>query len=216
MSFLLLVSSLIASLTGAPADIRPAQETTTEPPLSALLQCRSEPSPLIRLDCYDRLLDKVDNIAVIPLEKTGPAWRQAMEQEMKRTDHSTGFITTQSEGIPTRVILTTPAIGVLPPRPVLMLSCIDNITRIQVALAKPQDSGTVMISTDITQFSADWFLRENGYLLESSRGLPGIEQLKRLMTGHTLTIKTGNGSQITFNISQLEQAVKPLRTACRW
>ncbi|WP_445495998.1 type VI secretion system-associated protein VasI [Photorhabdus sp. SF281] len=215
MSFWLLVSSLIASLTGT-ADIQPAQETTTEPPQSALLQCRSEPSPLIRLDCYDRLLDKVDNITVIPLEKTGPAWRQAMEQEMKRTDHSTGFITTQSTGIPTRVILTTPAIGALPPRPVLMLSCIDNITRIQVALAKPQDSGTVMISTDITQFSADWFLRENGYLLESSRGLPGIEQLKRLMTGHTLTIKTDSGSQITFNISQLEQAVKPLRTACRW
>ncbi|MBS9434330.1 type VI secretion-associated protein [Photorhabdus luminescens] len=215
MSFLLMVSSLIASLTGKP-DIQPDQETTTAPSLPALLQCRAEPSPLVRLDCYDRLLDKVDNIAVIPLEKTGPVWRQAMEQEMKRTDHSTGFITTQSESIPTRVILTTPAIGVPPPRPVLMLSCIDSITRIQIALAKPQDSGTVMISTEITQFSADWFLRENGYLLESSRGLPGIEELKRLMTGKTLTIKTGNGNRMTFNISQLEQAVKPLRSACRW
>ncbi|MER2474974.1 type VI secretion system-associated protein VasI [Photorhabdus laumondii] len=215
MSFLLLVSSLIASLTGTP-DTQPDQETPTAPSLPALLQCRAEPSPLVRLDCYDRLLDKVDNIAVIPLEKTGPVWRQAMEQEMKRTDHSTGFITTQSESIPTRVILTTPAIGVPPPRPVLMLSCIDSITRIQIALAKPQDSGTVMISTEITQFSADWFLRENGYLLESSRGLPGIEELKRLMTGKTLTIKTGNGNRMTFNISQLEQAVKPLRSACRW
>ncbi|MDB6375241.1 type VI secretion system-associated protein TagO, partial [Photorhabdus bodei] len=56
----------------------------------------------------------------------------------------------------------------------------------------------------------------NGYLLESSRGLPGIEELKRLMTGKTLTIKTGNGNRMTFNISQLEQAVKPLRSACRW
>ncbi|NRN29955.1 MULTISPECIES: type VI secretion system-associated protein VasI [Photorhabdus] len=215
MSFFLLVSSLIASLTGTP-EIQPAQETTTGPSLPALLQCRSEPSPLIRLDCYDRLLDKVDSAVVIPLEKTGPAWRQAMEQEMKRTDHSTGFITTQSKGIPTRVILTTPALGVPPPRPVLVLSCIDSITRIQVALTTPQDSGTVMISTDVTQFSADWFLRENGYLLESSRGLPGIETLKRLMTGDTLTIKTSNGNRMTFNISQLEQAVKPLRSACRW
>ncbi|AWK40333.1 type VI secretion system-associated protein TagO [Photorhabdus laumondii subsp. laumondii] len=215
MNFLLLVSSLIASLTGTP-DTQPDQETPTAPSLPALLQCRAEPSPLVRVDCYDRLLDKVDNIAVIPLEKTGPVWRQAMEQEMKRTDHSTGFITTQSDSLPTRVILTTPAIGVPPPRPVLMLSCIDNITRIQIALAKPQDSGTVMMSTEITQFSADWFLRENGYLLESSRGLPGIEELKRLMTGKTLTIKTGNGNRMTFNISQLEQAVKPLRSACRW
>ncbi|MCW7763857.1 type VI secretion system-associated protein VasI [Photorhabdus luminescens] len=215
MSLLLLVSSLIASLTGKP-DIQPAQETTTAPSLPALLQCRAESSPLVRLDCYDHLLDKLDNIAVIPLEKTGPVWKQAMEQEMKRTDHSTGFITTQSESIPTRVILTTPAIGVPPPRPVLMLSCIDNITRIQIALAKPQDNGTVMISTEISQFSADWFLRENGYLLESSRGLPGIEELKRLMTGKTLTIKTSNGNRMTFNISQLEQAVKPLRSACRW
>ncbi len=79
-----------------------------------------------------------------------------------------------------------------PPRPVLMLSCIDNITRMQIILPNKQDAGSVMVSTDRTQFTAEWFLRENGYVLESSRGLPGIDEIKRLLNGEKLTLKLTN------------------------
>lgn len=42
---------------------------------------------------------------------------------------------------------------------------------------------------DKTRLDAQWFLRENGYLLESSRGLAGIDEIKRLMSAETLTIE---------------------------
>ncbi|MGJ0630338.1 type VI secretion system-associated protein TagO [Xenorhabdus bovienii] len=45
------------------------------------------------------------------MENMGLVWRQAMEQEMKRTDYSTGFIVTQGENGEAPVILTTPAVG---------------------------------------------------------------------------------------------------------
>ncbi|MDE9462125.1 type VI secretion system-associated protein VasI [Xenorhabdus bovienii] len=221
MNIVLIISSLLASLTGDPKlanlvepkeVVAPKEEYTDE-----MQKCRFEPSPLVRLACYDRTVNNLKfNALQIPMENMGLVWRQAMEQEMKRTDYSTGFIVTQGENGEAPVILTTPAVGVPPPRPVLMLSCIDRITRLQVALPKPMGSGTVTVATDKTQFKTEWFLREHGYLWESSRGLSGIEEIKRLMNSDQMTITARTGSPITFNISQLEQAAKPLRDACRW
>ncbi|KLU15058.1 MULTISPECIES: type VI secretion system-associated protein VasI [Xenorhabdus] len=222
MNIVLIISSLLASLTGNPkfaevAELKDVVAVKEEQNLDELHKCRFEPSPLIRLACYDRALNNLKFKTVkIPIENMGHLWRQAMEQEMKRTDYSTSFIVTQGENGAAPIILTTPAIGVAPPRPVLMLSCIDSITRLQVALPKPVESGVVTVATDRTEYRTEWFVREQGYLWESSRGLPGIEEIKRLMNSDRMSITGSNGSQITFNISQLEQAAKPLRAACRW
>ncbi|MEQ1966230.1 type VI secretion system-associated protein VasI [Xenorhabdus nematophila] len=223
MNIVLIISSLLASLAGnltlsEGAGLTEAVAVVKEEQnLDELQKCRFEPSPLIRLACYDRALDNFKFKTVhIPIENMGPSWRKAMEQEMKRTDYSTSFIVTQGENDATPIILTTPAIGVPPPRPVLMLSCIDSITRLQVALPKEVESGTVTITTDKAQYRTEWFVREHGYVWEASRGLPGIEEIKRLMGSDRMSITGSNGNQITFNISQLEQAAKPLRAACRW
>lgn len=198
-------------------------ESTPEEQVKAFSQCRSEPSPLIRLECYDKAWGTVEQ-ATPPQEvakNRGKNWLRATEQEKQRTEHSTGFLvkTSGTENNPT-VILTTPALGRQPPRPVLMLSCIDNITRMQIALPSQikESDIAVTLQTEKTEFKSDWFLRESGYLLESSRGLPGIAEIQRLFGAETLTIKSDlsalNG--LTFNISQLSQEIKPLRTACHW
>ncbi|MFC0228523.1 type VI secretion system-associated protein VasI [Serratia aquatilis] len=185
--------------------------------LARVMACRSEASPLVRLDCYDNALVEATGEKVA-LTTGGPAWQRAMAQEKERTDHSTTFLVSAGEGENPTVVLTTPALGMPPPRPVLMLSCIDNITRLQVALVSPQKEGEVTLIADKVRFDAHWFLRENGYLLESSRGLAGIDEIKRLMSAQTLTIvgSTGGFPRLTFNISQLTQELKPLRNACHW
>lgn len=185
--------------------------------LALVMSCRSENSPLLRLDCYDNALSASSN----PnggQQQAGPAWQRAMAQEKGRSDHSTAFLISEGQGSNPQVVLTTPALGMPPPRPVLMLSCIDNITRLQVALVGPQKDGAVTLTADSDRFNVQWFLRENGYLLESSRGLAGIDEIKRLMSAQTLTIDGTNGgiSRLTFNISQLTTALKPLRNACHW
>jgi type VI secretion system protein VasI len=75
--------------------------------------------------------------ALVKARYDGEAWTRALEQEKQRMDNSTGLLITRTEGERPTVIITTPAIGSLPPRPVLMFSCVDNITRMQVALAVP-------------------------------------------------------------------------------
>ncbi|MGG4610584.1 type VI secretion system-associated protein VasI [Providencia sp. Me31A] len=183
-----------------------------------LTQCRLESSQLIRLDCYDKIvLSTASEPNSLPdIAQMGKTWRQAYEHEMKRVENTAGFLVSVPEDGEYPVIMTIPAIGFQPPRPVLMLSCIDNITRMQIILPNKQDAGSVMVSTDKTQFTAEWFLRENGYVLESSRGLPGIDEIKRLLSGEKLTLKLTNNEKLTFNISGISQEIKPLRAACRW
>lgn len=193
--------------------------------LNAMSACRTEPAALERLDCYDRILSPVPAQgfagALVKARYDGESWTRALAQERQRTDNSTGLLITRTEGERPTVIITTPAIGNLPPRPVLMFSCVDNITRMQVALASPRRENdiSVVLGTDRSQFRSRWFVRENGSLLEASRGLSGIDEIKQLFGAKTLTLDTGTGSaagKLTFNIDGLAQTITPLREACHW
>lgn len=199
-------------------------ETNAQATLSAMVACRREPAALERLDCYDHILAPEQpsfDGALVKARYEGEAWKRAFAQEKQRTDNSTTLMMTQNSGERPTVIITTPAIGNVPPRPVLMFSCVDNITRMQVALTHtitPSDIA-VTLTTDVRQIQSRWFIRENGTLLESSRGLSGIDEIKQLFGAKTLTIDTGTESaarKLTFNIDGLAKTIVPLRDACHW
>nr|WP_249414561.1 type VI secretion system-associated protein TagO [Citrobacter freundii] len=59
-----------------------------------------------------------------------------------------------------------------------MFSCVDNITRMQVALSasRQEHDIPVTLKTESGQFRSRWFVRENGYLLEASRGLQAFNK----------------------------------------
>ncbi|STM20743.1 type VI secretion-associated protein [Escherichia coli] len=62
-------------------------------------------------------------------------------------------------------------------------------------------------------------MRENGTLLESSRGLSGIDEIKQLFGAKRWTVDTGADNaagKLTFNIDGLARAIAPLRDACHW
>nr|WP_314265989.1 type VI secretion system-associated protein VasI [uncultured Moellerella sp.] len=207
------LTSLFISSAGQADEVESAESQIQQ----VLEQCRLESSPLVRLDCYDKLGSATDAEAIqAEVEEMGVIWQQARDHEAKRDDNSANFITTQSANGGYPVIMTTPAIGAQSPRPILMISCIDNITRMQLVLSSVQEAGAITLTSDQIEYSADWFLRENGYVLESSRGIPGIEEIKRLLSGNRLTIKLANDQRLSFNISQLAEDIKPLRAACHW
>ena len=190
--------------------------------LKVMEQCRQEKSPLERLDCYDRAWG--ENVSR-EQDKTmgGVAWNRAMEQENTRTNNSVSLLTktyNSDESNNQTIIITTPALGHKNPRPVLMFSCIDNITRLQIALLNPSDKRDTLVdvSTDKVKFETRWFFRENGFLLEASRGLEGISEIQRLFKSNVFKIKSSsqNINGLTFNIQNLEQEIKSLRTACHW
>ncbi|EAA3691160.1 type VI secretion system-associated protein TagO [Salmonella enterica] len=192
--------------------------------LEAMSACRKEPAALERLDCYDRILAPQSDSgfagALVKARYDGEARKRAFEQEAQRADNSTALLLTRTEGEHPTVVITTPAIGSLPPRPVLMFSCVDNITRMQVALSasRQEHDIPVTLKTESGAFRSRWFVRENGFLLEASRGLSGIDEIKQLFGARTLTLETGNGGagQLIFNIDGLAQTLAPLREACHW
>ncbi|WP_047976756.1 type VI secretion system-associated protein VasI [Muribacter muris] len=187
--------------------------------LKRLAQCRQTQSSLERLDCYDSAWQDSTPHA-IPAGQRSASWLRATEQEKGRETHSTQFITKESsvEDIP-QVVLTTPALGIAPPRPILMLSCIDNITRLQLILHRPIAGRELPISieTDKTRFQSRWFSRDSGYILEASRGLQGIREIQQLFGATQMTIKLQSGEpRWTFNIQNIEQDIKSFRQACHW
>ncbi|WP_054179710.1 type VI secretion system-associated protein VasI [Trabulsiella odontotermitis] len=227
IAFLLLMSGLLAVTSPSPFSSvnlplsATAANSHDAAVLSAAMLCRSESSPLLRLDCYDSAFsDDPPQTQDLPVPKGGIAWQRAMTQEKTRDDHTTAFIVTNSGGDNPQVILTTPAIGETPPRPVLMFSCVDNITRLQIAVAAPLRSGegNVSLKTDRNQYDVNWFIRENGYLLDASRGLAGIEEIKQLFGSESVTVSLSGRSSphLIFNIEGLAQEIEPLRKACHW
>ncbi|MFH5071323.1 type VI secretion system-associated protein VasI [Enterobacter cloacae complex sp. 2024EL-00215] len=211
----------------AAAATAPGSQTadSAQATLNAMSACRKEPAALERLDCYDRILapEQPEDFtrALAKARYQGEAWTRAFAQEKQRADNSTTLMITESPGERPTVIITTPAIGNIPPRPVLMFSCVDNITRMQVALthARTENDLDVVLSADNRQLHSHWFIRENGYLLEASRGLSGIDEIKQLFGAKTLTVDTGTDSavgKLTFNIDGLAKTIAPLRDACHW
>lgn len=232
-----LLAGLLAGLSAraATANLSPASGSAmtgvtaisqdTQATLQAMQTCRQEPAALERLDCYDRLLSPLTpdglNGALVKADLVGESWTRATAQEKHRQGNTTELLVMQTSGERPTVIITTPAIGHIPPRPVLMFSCMDNITRMQVALAKALDTHDIAVTlkADSRTFRSRWFVRENGILLESSRGLSGIDEIKQLFGAKTLTVDTGAGNadeKLTFNIDGLAQTIEPLRDACHW
>lgn len=190
--------------------------------IQQLQECKNIPAALERLSCYDSLLPseiKVTNNKA-SIKAGGVAWNRAIEQEQNRNSSSTEFLTTLTEGHNPTILITTPALGYSAPRPILMFSCIDNITRLQVALPKPIKLGSVdvRLEADNNSFNSVWFVREDGFLLEASRGLSGIQEIQKLFGSRLLKIKpaTAELNQLTFNIENLATEIEPLKKACHW
>lgn len=198
-----------------------ANESIRATVLQSIQQCREIPSVFERLTCYDQIETGEKNTALSTSRVKGEAWNRAQAQEKTRDTQNLQFILTQTDLPNPRVILTTPALGYPNSRPILMLSCIDNITRLQIAL--PQSIGKqpnifVRLNTERHQFSSQWFVREEGFLLEASRGLEGIKEIQQLFHTTRLKIQFENNelNDLVFNIEQLEEDIKPLRTTCHW
>ena len=198
-----------------------ANESISTTVLQAMQQCRAISSVFERLSCYDHIETGDKMTALSTSEVKGEAWNRAQTQEKTRETQNLQFILTQTEPPNSRVILTTPALGYPNSRPILMLSCIDNITRLQIALPTSigkQSNIAVRLNTERHQFSSQWFVREEGFLLEASRGLEGIKEIQQLFHATRLKIQLENNefNDFVFNIEQLEAEIKPLRAACHW
>ncbi|MGL6529451.1 type VI secretion system-associated protein VasI [Aeromonas hydrophila] len=174
--------------------------------------CRQEPSPLVRLACYDA----IGNGAASTAEGAAPksaAWQAIWAQEQARTPASAPFLLQSDAGSGSET-LTRPALR----GATLAIGCVDSITHIRLRLDSPWSGEKVQVELDgqPSAGSQSWFIRDQGLLLEYGRGLPAIEELKRWQGHRELQVRADNGALLRVDLSGLKEALAPLRQQCRW
>ncbi|ATL99641.1 type VI secretion system-associated protein TagO [Aeromonas sp. CA23] len=182
--------------------------------------CRREPSPLIRLACYDAIGNGLTQTSEGGATKSA-AWQAIWAQEQARTPDSPPFLLQRDEGRDSET-LTRPALR----GATLAIGCVDSITHIRLRLDSPWAGEKVLVELDgqPSAGSQSWFIRDQGLLLEYGRGLPAIEELKRWIGHRELQVRADNGTQaraangvmLRVDLSGLKEALAPLRQQCRW
>lgn len=192
------------------------QADESEDILEQARQCSQEGSRLDRLGCYDDLFlveqrASSDNVALPPL------WHSVISQEQGRDVNDFG-LKVSAQG--SEVLMTVPARGTTPPRPILVLACEKMITRFQVHLPNALDTARVSlrVAADGQDVSQQWRVRDNGHVVSGGRGLPAIETLRQLLSANELVLSSDAAALdgLRFDVSGLRQQIQPLRSACRW
>lgn len=186
-------------------------------PLEDARGCTSEPRRLERLACFDQVFgtpvaEPVPG-RIAPDAHRSERWRQAFAQAgangqddvvYRDTTHAAGHL------------VTVPALGVQPPRPLLTLQCQNNITELTLMLPSPLSAERVAVG--FGRERAVWRVRDNGYVLSGGRGLPAIRTVQQWATGSDLRIDSAESeiNGLVFDLSGFADAIRPLRKACGW
>ena len=190
-------------------------------------KCIQITSRIDRLACFDALFPPLQSKPVNPSlhfwknKFTSLQLTRAKENEQKR-DSETGFIFTQSDTVvegKADIWATSIALGTTPPRPILMLSCISDISRVELFLPHPitQQKMTVTIKgkRNVTQ---QWVTDASGTIIRSGRGLVAIEGMLAMLHNRKFELLSDNQAVngLTFDTDQLKEKIKPMRKTCGW
>ncbi len=200
--------------------------------VNAPTECTQIKSSLNRLACFDSFFKTPIHL---PGERNTTSFRAdyhpeilriAQRIEAGRPSETAGLLMQRSidheASNQKRIILSAPAIGAYPPRPLLIISCINNITRLQIGFEKPlaENSAPVTLNLDAMSIGGDylWRVIESGKIVDAGRGISSIKILKKISKYQRLMIQSDTYllDGLTFDISGLNQALPELRKACHW
>lgn len=177
--------------------------------------CAEEPSRLDRLSCYDDVFKPT--LTATNDSELSDLWYAIERQEAERDTQALGLMVEQ---VGDDVLMSVPALGTTPPRPVMVMACEKAITRFQLHMPEPVNAARVdlQLSTNTGSIQQQWRVRDDGHVLNGGRGLPAIETLRQLLNANEVTLASDvavlNG--LRFDITGLRQAIQPMREACRW
>ncbi len=183
--------------------------------------CSRIVSNVERLACFDESAGTPAHLVAVHWsapEQDSPTVRRVLTREAGRnSDDLTFRLTREDEGL----TISAPAVASAVPHPYLVISCLQNISRLQLIAAQPVDAGRVAMrllgergATALTP----WQVTENGQVLDAGRGLPGIEQIKQLIGAHRIQVQSDNPSidGLVFDAQGLDPLIDEARKLCRW
>lgn len=120
-----------------------------------------------------------------------------------------------------RVMISAPAQAAGPPT-YLAISCLSNISRLQLVAEQPFERNQISIRLHIDErplsAARRWRVLDEGNVVDAGRGLVAIEQLRPFVAGAQLRVESDyaplNG--LTFNATGLQALLSRQREACHW
>ncbi|NMG67093.1 type VI secretion system-associated protein TagO [Azoarcus indigens] len=146
--------------------------------------------------------------------------------EMARSPGEEGFrLLQEADSTPAqaRVVLSAPALEAPPGQPRMVISCLSNISRLQLLADRPfaRNRMEIRLSLDGRPLGGvrPWQVLEDGRLVDAGRGLVAIEQLRQLaQPGEVLRIESDAAlvDGLRFDASRLQGLIAVQREACHW
>jgi type VI secretion system protein VasI len=186
-------------------------------------QCRELTERLDRLSCFDRVFETPVQEAVEQvLLNTSPSWKRAEEAAKQFSDDQNMVLTEEGEGERSNAWITLQATNEesrfdQKGKPLLLLSCIDNLSRVELALPSEIPDARVKISLarGTTRY---WRSDDSGMLLSSGRGMPAIEVMKDMTRDSRAWLRSNSKSVdgLMFDTSRLSELLPALKLRCGW
>ncbi|WP_409282980.1 type VI secretion system-associated protein VasI [Pseudomonas putida] len=151
-------------------------------------------------------------------ELEAPTLRRVLIHETGRAPEDLMFRLRSEEG---GLLISAPAIASVAPHPYLIISCVQNISRLQLVTAQPVDASRVqvrLLGERGATVPTPWQVMENGQVLDAGRGLPGIEQIRQLIGAHRIHVESDNPAVdgLVFDAQGLDPLIDEARKTCRW
>ena len=135
--------------------------------------CSRIVSNVERLACFDESAGTPAHLVAVHWsapEQDSPTVRRVLTHEAGRnSDDLTFRLTREDEGL----TISAPAVASAVPHPYLVISCLQNISRLQLIAAQPVDAGRVatrLLGERGATALTPWQVTENGQMREAGRG----------------------------------------------
>ncbi|BDM22944.1 type VI secretion system-associated protein TagO [Pseudomonas sp. LRP2-20] len=183
--------------------------------------CQRIVSNLERLACFDKSAGTPAHLAPMQWpapEQESPTLRRVMAHQAGRPAEDLTFRLKSAED---GLMISAPAIASAAPHPYLVISCVQNISRLQLIAAQPIQAGRVevrLMGDRGSTVPTPWQVTENGQVLDAGRGLPGIEQIKPLIGARRIQVESDNPAVdgLIFDAQGLDPLIDEARKTCRW
>ncbi|EAQ66623.1 hypothetical protein MED121_11885 [Marinomonas sp. MED121] len=192
------------------------------------IECSLVASRLTRLSCFDEVFGTkldVEKQAVVTL----PITARAIQSEIDR-EADLGFKLTYGTApeVANSVWVTSPAMVNLEQvekldnkikTPILMLSCLESISRVELVLPEKLQDPRVKISIfGDRNDTQTWVSDEDGLVLRTGRGVPAIRAMKAIISARSLVLRSNSPviDGLRFDSLNLASNMKPIREKCDW
>ncbi|WP_256578036.1 type VI secretion system-associated protein VasI [Pseudomonas sp. Irchel s3h17] len=196
----------------------------------AAQDCSAIASSLKRLECFDLAAGTPVHSPAVQsrpfVERIPSVVDLVQRNEAKRQPEDYRFLMSTfpepEDDRQPRMVISAPALGALPPRPYLAISCESKISRLQLVLDEPPVPNKIRVQLFKDQRPISeaypWRVLDSGLVLDAGRGLPAIALLRHMGGGQRLRLESDYPALdgLVFDADGLGELIEQERQVCRW